>query len=251
MQRKGPLPGKIFAWCILQRRFAGHFEYMESISCQNQLIFDAWRRYLATKGRFYRLRLLQECIRVIFCQEFTSSSVRKCSSKMLRPGPFVCAGERKVVIVVLCPRRSTASVPWGSGRCGAAEFRVLDVAVDAMAAERAEHERVQVQVRARMPLLPRRCRVLAGDSDYRVLHGVDVLLGHRVPKGVDVLGHCAKRGVGERLGRHVKKDFVERYCHGASSLRALAAAMLVAQRRNRSPQNGVGGDNWSSQRSLL
>ena len=76
MQRKGPLPGKIFAWCILQRRFAGHFEYMESISCQNQLILDAWRRYLATKGRFYRLRLLQECIRVIFCQEFTSSSVR-------------------------------------------------------------------------------------------------------------------------------------------------------------------------------
>lgn len=131
MQRKGPLPGKIFAWCILQRRFAGHFEYMESISCQNQLILDAWRRYLATKGRFYRLRLLQECIRVIFCQEFTSSSVRKCSSKMLRPGPFVCAGERKVVSAVFCPRRSTASVPWGSGRCGAAEFRVLDVAVDA------------------------------------------------------------------------------------------------------------------------
>lgn len=74
---------------------------------------------------------------------------------MLRPGPFVCAGERKVVIAVLCPRRSTASVPWGSGRCGAAEFRVLDVAVDAMAAERAEHE----QVRARMLLPPRRCRV--------------------------------------------------------------------------------------------
>lgn len=36
---------------------------------------------------------------------------------------------------------------------------MLDVAVDAMAAERAEHERVQVQVRARarMPLLPRCC----------------------------------------------------------------------------------------------
>lgn len=170
---------------------------------------------------------------------------------MLRPGPFVCAGERKVVIAVLCPRRSTASVPWGSGRCGAAEFRVLDVAVDAMAAERAEHEWVQVQVRARMPLLPRRCRVLAGDSDYRVLHGVDVLLGHRVPKGVDVLGHCVKRGVGERLGRHVKKDFVERYCHGASSLRALTAAMRIARKRNRSPQNGAGRDDGSSQCSLL
>ena len=76
MQRKGPLSGKIFAWCILQRRFAGHFEYMESISCQNQLILDAWRRYLATKGRFYRLRLLRECIRAIFCQECGSSSDR-------------------------------------------------------------------------------------------------------------------------------------------------------------------------------
>lgn len=87
-----------------------------------------------------------------------------------------------------------------------------------MAAERAEHEQVQVQVRARarMPLLPpRRCRVLAGDSDYRVLHGVDVLLGHRVPKGVDVLGHCVKRDVGERLGSHVNQGFGGRYRHGA------------------------------------
>lgn len=160
---------------------------------------------------------------------------------MLRPGPFVCAGERKVVIAVFCPRRSTASVPWGSGRCGAAEFRVLDVAVDAMAAERAEHERVQVQVRARMPLLPpRRCRVLAGDSDYRVLHGVDVLLDHRVPKGV-----------GERLGNHVNQGFGGRRHRGVSSLRALATAMLIARKRNRSPQNGAGRDDGSSQRSLL
>ena len=167
MQRKGPLPGKIFAWCILQRRFAGHFEYMESISCQNQLILDAWRRYLATKGRFYRLRLLQECIRVIFCQEFTSSSVRKCSSKMLRPGPFVCAGERKVVSAVFCLRQSVSSVPWGFGRCGAAELRAPESPLMRMAAERAEHEQVQVQVRvrARMPLLPPRCcGVLAGGS---------------------------------------------------------------------------------------
>ena len=50
---------------------------------------------------------------------------------MLRPGPFVCAGERKVVSAVFCPRRSTASVLWGFGRCGAAELRAPDVAVDA------------------------------------------------------------------------------------------------------------------------
>ncbi len=55
-----------------------------------------------------------------------------------------------MIIAVFSLRQSVSSVPWGSGRCGAAEFRVLDVAVDAMAVERAEHE----QVRARMPLLP-------------------------------------------------------------------------------------------------
>ncbi len=141
-----------------------------------------------------------------FVQECGSSPVRECASKMLRPGPFGCAGERKVVIAVFCPRRSTASVPWGSGRCGAAEFRVLDVAVDAMAAERVEHERVQVQVqvRARMPLLP-----------------------------------PALQGFGGRRHR------------GVSSLRALAAAMRIARKRNRSPQNGAGRDDGSSQCSLL
>lgn len=191
--------------------------------------------------------------------------VRECSSKMLRPGPFVCAGERKVVIAVSCPRRSTASVPWGSGRCGAAEFRVLDVAVDAMAAEQAEHEQVQVRVRARarMPLLPPVLRGFGGRLAHRVLHGVDVLLGHRAPKGVDVLGHCAKRGVGERLGHRVLhgvdvlfghralRGFGGRRHHGASSLRALAAAMRIARKRNRSPQNGAGRDDGSSQCSLL
>lgn len=98
---------------------------------------------------------------------------------------------------------------------------------------------------------PRRCRVLAGDSDYRVLHGVDVLLGHRVPKGVDVLGHCVKRGVGERLGNHVNQGFGGRRHRGVSSLRALTAAMRIARKRNRSPQNGAGRDDGSSQCSLL
>lgn len=165
-----------------------------------------------------------------FVQECGSSPVRECASKMLRPGPFGCAGERKVVIAVFCPRRSTASVPWGSGRCGAAEFRVLDVAVDAMAAERVEHERVQVQVqvRARMPLLPPALQGFGRHSDYRVLHGVDVLFGHRALRG---FGGCRHRGV--------------------SSLRALAAAMRIARKRNRSPQNGAGRDDGSSQCSLL
>ena len=100
-----------------------------------------------------------------------------------------------------------------------------------MAAERAEHEQVQVQVRARarMPLLPPALQGFGGRLAHRVPKGVDVLLGHRVPKGVDV-----------------------RLCHhGASSLRALAAAMRIARKRNRSPQNGAGRDDGSSQCSLL
>lgn len=86
---------------------------------------------------------------------------------------------------------------------------------------------------------PRRCRVLAGDSDYRVLHGVDVL------------GHCVKRGVGERLGNHVNLGFGGRRHRGVSALRALTAAMRIARKRNRLPQNGAGRDDGSSQCSLL
>lgn len=39
--------------------------------------------------------------------------------------------------------------------------------------------------------------------------------------------------------------------HGTTALRALTAAMRIARKRNRSPQNGAGRDDGSSQRSLL
>lgn len=58
MQRKGPLPGKIFARCIPERRFAGLFGYTARISCQSQLVLDAWRANLAREGRFSRPRPL-------------------------------------------------------------------------------------------------------------------------------------------------------------------------------------------------
>lgn len=58
MQRKGPLPGKIFARRIPERRFVGLFGYMTRISCQSQLVLDAWRANLARKGRFSRPRPL-------------------------------------------------------------------------------------------------------------------------------------------------------------------------------------------------
>ena len=44
VQRKGPLPGKIFARCILQRRFAGHFGCMARRSCQSQPVFGCMAR---------------------------------------------------------------------------------------------------------------------------------------------------------------------------------------------------------------
>lgn len=123
-----------------------------------------------------------------------------------------------------------------SGRCGAVEFRVPVSPLRRMAAERAEHE----QARARMLLLPPVLRGFGGRLAYRVLHGVDVLFGHRALRGVDVLGCRVKRGVDVRLCHH-----------GTTALRALAMAMRIARKRNRSPQNGAGRDDGSSQCSLL
>lgn len=42
---------------------------MESISCQNQLILDAWRRYFAMKGRFSCPGPLRECIATRYCHD--------------------------------------------------------------------------------------------------------------------------------------------------------------------------------------
>ena len=62
MQRKVPLPGKIFARCIPRRLFAGLFGCMARISCQSQLISDAWCANLATNWRFSRPRPLSGCM---------------------------------------------------------------------------------------------------------------------------------------------------------------------------------------------
>ena len=62
MQRKVPLPGKIFARCILQRQFAGRFGCMARISCQSQLILNTRRQYVATNWRFSRPKPLLGCV---------------------------------------------------------------------------------------------------------------------------------------------------------------------------------------------
>ena len=71
MQRKGPLPGRIFARCILRRRFAGLFGYMARTSCQSQLISDAWRSNLAANWRFSRPRPLSGCMERKTCHGLT------------------------------------------------------------------------------------------------------------------------------------------------------------------------------------
>ena len=87
MQRKGPLLGKIFARCILQRRFARLFGYMARISCQSQLISDAWRANLARKGRFSRPRPLSGCMERKTCHGLPPGNApRRNLATAKRPG---------------------------------------------------------------------------------------------------------------------------------------------------------------------
>ena len=85
MQRKGPLPGKIFARCILQRRFAGLFGYMARISCQSQLISDAWRANLAANWRFSRPKPLLGCMERKTCHGLPPGNAPRRNLATARP----------------------------------------------------------------------------------------------------------------------------------------------------------------------
>ena len=85
MQRKGPLLGKIFARCILQRRFAGHFGCMARISCQSQLISDAWRANLAANWRFSRPRPPRRCMRRKTCHGLPPGNAPRRNLATARP----------------------------------------------------------------------------------------------------------------------------------------------------------------------
>ena len=87
MQRKGPLPGRIFARCILQRRFAGRFGCMARISRQSQLVSDAWRANLAANWRFSRPRPLSGCMERKTCHGLPPGNApRRNLATAKRPG---------------------------------------------------------------------------------------------------------------------------------------------------------------------
>ena len=87
MQRKGPFPGRIFARCILQRRFAGRFGCMARISRQSQLVSDAWRANLAANWRFSRPRPLSGCMERKTCHGLPPGNApRRNLATAKRPG---------------------------------------------------------------------------------------------------------------------------------------------------------------------
>ena len=85
MQRKRPLHGKIFARCIPKQLFAGLFGYMARISCQNQLISDAWRANLAANWRFSRPRPLSGCMGRKTCHGLTPGNAPRRNLATARP----------------------------------------------------------------------------------------------------------------------------------------------------------------------
>lgn len=149
-----------------------------------------------------------------FVQECGSSPVRECASKMLRPGPFAAQANERWLL------RCSAHVGLPlrcRGALGDAVLRSFGCWMSPlMRWRRSGWSMSGCRYRCRCGrgcrCCPRRCRVLAGDSDYRV------------PKGVDVLGHCVKRGVGERLGNHVNQGFGGRYRHGAPGVASVGGS---------------------------
>ena len=108
MQRKGPLPGKIFARCILRRRFAGLFGCMARISCQSQLISDAWRANLATNWRFSRPRPLSECMERKTCHGLPPENApRRNLATAKRPGTH----RASILPLPVRPRAHQGAVP--------------------------------------------------------------------------------------------------------------------------------------------
>ena len=82
---------------------------MGSISCQNQLILDAWRRYLAVKGRFSRPGPLRGCTATKYCHDLPLRNALQLG--LTQEGTFRCT--RFFVAVLASPRKGhiTALTP--------------------------------------------------------------------------------------------------------------------------------------------
>ena len=132
MQRKRPLHGKIFARCIPKRLFAGLFGCMARISCQSQLISDAWRANLVTNWRFSRPRPLLGCMERKTCHGLPPGNAPRrnlATARHLgthraralplpvRPRAHQCAvlppsDARKRISRAFCHRRAPGNAPW-------------------------------------------------------------------------------------------------------------------------------------------
>ena len=133
MQRKVPLPGKIFARCIPKRLFAGLFGCMARISCQSQLISDAWCANLATNWRFSRPRPLSGCMERKTCHGLPPGNASRhnlatTGRPRRTPRAPMCHGSRSAHALWL----RTPPVVYATRHPDAAELRVLQ-AVRALA----------------------------------------------------------------------------------------------------------------------
>lgn len=108
MQRKVPLPGRIFARCILQRRFAGHFGCMARISCQSQLILDTRRRYAATNWRFSRPRPLSGCMERKTCHGLMPGNAPRRNLATARP---LGTHRARILPLPVGPRAHQGAIP--------------------------------------------------------------------------------------------------------------------------------------------
>ena len=108
MQRKAPLPGKIFARCIPKRLFAGLFGYMARISCQSQPVSDAWRANLATNWRFSRPRPLSGCMERKTCHGLTPGNAPRRNLATARPSGTHRA---RILPLPVRPRAHQGAIP--------------------------------------------------------------------------------------------------------------------------------------------
>lgn len=189
------------------------------------------------KRHFYRPRLLREYIRAIFCQECGLSSawsaLRGCFIQRMRlhlpemglekvPSRNASLRYPKMRFEDASPRAFRLRRRKGDDYCRVQPTSVCLFGAVGLWAMRSFGHRMS-------PLT----RMAAERAEHEQVQ-VRVRVRARMPLLPPVL-----RGFGGRRHR------------GVSSLRALTAAMRIARKRNRSPQNGAGRDDGSSQRSLL